>query len=350
MGREPRFVIQSCHPKIEARKKDRRQMSHHHSFIPVGSLSVAALLMMASPSAAQQADQKLFAQHIAKWGSMQKVGGREFKLLIDPKRFSDGGKKDRKKKYKIIWKKLKTVAKDQGFKVKGRKKKKYKESKRTREYFDTADFQLRKKGYVVRISTKYKKKEPQHPFTLTVKEGSRRDFKRVLNSTLSFSGAHDGKTEIEENVSFGPDGRLRSSLEKSKKIKLEPEELGKMTLGDFGKVVPRLLKLGLPAETKLIRHTAYSMKIKLGKLKLGDGEKAKLDLEVWLKNRGELPFVGEISYTVDTEDYAGMAGVQAKSEAFMKTVIGKLGKEIGFQNAAKWGGSKTRMLLNLPVN
>jgi hypothetical protein len=330
-------------------------MSHHHhnhhrSVIAVLSLSVTAFLLMTSPSLAQQADQMLSDQHIAKWGSMQKVGGREFKFLIDPKWFSDGGKKDRKKKYKIIWKKLKAAAKDQDFKIKGRKKKKYKEKKRTREYFDTADFQLRKKGYVVRISTNYKKKEPQHPFTLTVKEGSRRDFKRVLNSTLSFSGAHDGKTEIEENISFGPDGRLRSSLEISKKIKLEPEELGKMTLGDFGKVVPRLLKLGLPAETKLIRHTAYSMKIKLGKVKFGDGVKAKLDLEVWLKNRGELPFVGEISYTVDTEDYAGMAGVHAKSEAFMKTVIGKIGKEIGFQNAAKWGGSKTRMLLNLPVN
>ena len=327
---------------------------HHHSFIAVGSLYVTALVAMTSPSFAQiqvaeNAGQLLFERQIAKWGSMQKVGGREFKFLIDPKWFSDGGKKDRKKKYKVIWGKLMAAAEDQGFKVKGRKKKLYKESKRTREYFDTADFQLRKKGYVIRISTKYKKKKPKYPFMLTVKEGSRRDLKRVLNSTLSFSGAHEGKSEIEENISFAPDGGLRSSLEISKKIKLEPEELGQMTLGDFGKVVPRLLKLGLPADTKLIRHTAYSMKIKLGKVELGDDTKAKIDLEVWLRNKGELPFVGEVSYTVDTDDYAGMTAVQAKSEAFMKKVIGKIGKEIGFQGGAKWGGSKTRMLLNLPV-
>ena len=91
------------------------------------------------------------------------------------------------------------------------------------------------------------------------------------------------------------------------------------------------------------------MKIKLGKVKLGKDTKAKIDLEVWLRNKGELPFVGEISYTVDTKDYAGMAAVHAKSESFLKKVIGQIGREIGFPDAAKWGGSKTRMLLNLPV-
>jgi len=46
-------------------------MSHHHhnhhrSVIAVLSLSVTAFLLMASPSLAQQADQLLSAQHIAK--------------------------------------------------------------------------------------------------------------------------------------------------------------------------------------------------------------------------------------------------------------------------------------------
>ena len=296
-----------------------------------------------------KAGQPLFARHIAKWGSLQKVGGREYKFLVNPKLFSDGGKKDRKKRYRIIWEKLKKSAQEHGFKIKDRKKKPYKESKRTREYFDTADFKLRKQGYVIRISTKYKKNKPKYPFTLTVKEGSRRDFHRVLNSTISFSGTHKGKTEIEENVSFAPDGGLRSSLEISKKIKLEPDDLGDMTLGDFGKVVPRLLKLGIPAQTKLRRHSAYSMKIKLGKVTLGDGVKAGIELEVWLKNKGELPFVGEISYTVETDDYAGTAATHIQAEKFMKSVIGQVGRDIGFPNGTKWGGSKTRMLLNLPV-
>ena len=146
---------------------------HYKTFFAVCFLCVPTILMVPNigfaqsqrsqnfvdqdQQVAENKGQPLFARHIAKWGSLQKVGGREYKFLLNPKLFSDGGKNDRKEKYEIIWEKVKAAAQEQGFKVKDRKKKPYKESKRTRAYFDTADFQLRKKGYIIRISTKLRK-------------------------------------------------------------------------------------------------------------------------------------------------------------------------------------------------
>ncbi len=292
--------------------------------------------------------QPLFARNISKWGSLQKIESREFSYLLNPEPFGDGGQEARLKGFRDIWGQLKAVAGQGGFEIVDRSQNPFDESLNTRAYFDTPDFALRHKGFLIRVSTDYVDGKPEDRCTLVVKENSADDFQQVFQSKLAFSDAYNGKTEIEENVFLTKDLMLDNSLEISKKIILDTVGLGNRRLGDFGKILPRLLELGLSGDTELTCYKTYSYDVKPGRVVLSQGVQAAIKLELWTQEFGAVPFVGDLSFTLETDNYDDMNETHAKAEAFSINVLGHHGSTFAFPNAARWGGSKTRMLLNLP--
>lgn len=293
-------------------------------------------------------EQTLSARNIAKWGSFQTVESREFSYLLDPGPFGDGTETARQHGFQSIWGQLKQIAEQNGFEILDRPKNPFRESLNTREYFDTADFALRNKGFLIRVATDYAKGKPKNKSTLVVKENSSDDFNRVFQSKLEFGEAFSGETGIEENVFLNRDRRLENSLEVAKKIKLDSNALGKRTLGDFGNVIPQLLELGLADSSSLTRHMTYSYDVKPGHVVLTPSFKARIKLEIWTRKQNADPFIGDLSFEVMTENYDDMADVHTQAERFSAKVLGQHGGNFAFPNAARWGGSKTRLLLNLP--
>jgi len=292
---------------------------------------------------------QLFARNISTWGSLRKIESREFSYLLDPGLFGDGAEGARLKGFHDVWSQLKTSAKKNGFDIKDRKKDQFKEALNTREYYDTPDFALRNKGFLIRVSTDYIDGKPKGRCTLVVKENSADEFKRVFRSKLAFRKKYAGKTEIEENVFLDADLNLDNSLEVAKKITLNKGALGNRSLGDFGNIIPHLLKLGLPDDAPLICHKTYSYDVKPGRINFTPQSNAVIKLELWTKESGAVPFVGDLSFTVMTDHYDDMVDVHNKAEQFSVNVLGRHGAAFAFSDAARWGGSKTRMLLGLPV-
>ena len=296
----------------------------------------------------QVKNKPLFSRNLSKWGSLQRVESREFSYLLVPAPFADGAQKSRHRGFQDVWGQMKTAAEQNGFDIIDRQDNPFAESLNTREYFDTPDFALRNKGFLIRVATDYVDGDPKNTCTMVVKESSADDFQRVFQSTLEIDPSFTGVTGIEENVYINRAFELDNSLEIAKKVTLEPGTLGDRTLGDFGKVIPQLLEQGLPAATALSRHMTYSYDVKPGHVVLTPSCKARIKLELWTREPNAHPFVGDLSFEVMTDPYDDMADVHTQAEQFSLTVLGQHCREIAFSDAARWGGSKTRLLLGLP--
>ena len=242
---------------------------------------------------------------------------------------------------------MKSAAEKNDFKITDRKNNSFTESLNTREYFDTPDFALRNKGFLIRVATDYIDGHPEDRCTLVVKEISTDDFRRVFQSKLEINKPYTGETVVEENVFINRESKLDNSLEIAKKITIEPAALGDRSLGDFGKIIPRLLGLGLPVDIPLAQHMTYSYDVKPGYVVLTPSLKARLKLEIWTREQDANPFVGDLSCEVMTDHYDDMADAHTKAEQFSLTVLGRHCTAIAFPDVARWGGSKTRMLLGL---
>ena len=292
-------------------------------------------------------NQPLFTRNLSKWGSLQKVESREFSYLLDPSPFTDGSKEARNRGFQDVWGQMKSAAEKNDFKITDRKNNSFTESLNTREYFDTPDFALRNKGFLIRVATDYIDGHPEDRCTLVVKEISTDDFRRVFQSKLEINKPYTGETVVEENVFINRESKLDNSLEIAKKITIEPAALGDRSLGDFGKIIPRLLGLGLPVDIPLAQHMTYSYDVKPGYVVLTPSLKARLKLEIWTREQDANPFVGDLSCEVMTDHYDDMADAHTKAEQFSLTVLGRHCTAIAFPDVARWGGSKTRMLLGL---
>lgn len=121
------------------------------------------------------------------------------------------------------------------------------------------------------------------------------DAVRCLSTPLVVVGAK-GKTEAEGNVGFGPQGLLREYIEKGSTFPVTLEQLGALTLGDFGKFMPELLKLGLPAGTKLVGTKAYTYRVKPGAILLPGTEPCGISMEAWAHKDGGKPFLMDFSF------------------------------------------------------
>lgn len=309
-------------------------------------LLVAGLVLSAgSPSFAQEQPGALFAKTVAKAPSPQlaEVGGREYKCLFNIDKFSS----DPDVAFKDLWGKLKTAAAKAGFTVEQKEKKHLKVERASKEYFDTAEQDLWKKGYIVRLTTKVK--DGEESWAVTVK-AAQEDTALVLATPLAVVGAK-AKVEAEGNVGLGPDGFLREYVEKGATFPLTTlAQLGTMTLGDFGKFMPELLKLGLPASTKLVGKKAYTYRVKPGAVVLPGTEPCGVSMEAWAHTDGGKPFLIDFSFGYGDLDYYAAKEVHTAGEAFMLKVINGELKDLLLPNSGNFGGSKVRVLMNRTIS
>ncbi|KAF0167150.1 MAG: hypothetical protein FD157_312 [Rhodocyclaceae bacterium] len=272
------------------------------------------------------------------------VSGREYKFLIDVTKT----KPNMDEAFKDIWTQVKTAAAKRGFAVTEKESNPLKIEMSTKEYFDTKDQALWSKGYIIRITTRFKDGKPNPDVSVAVKSVNE-DVLRTLATPLAVVGVKKVKTEAEENIGFGPGGVLGGYIEKGSSFSVPLDSLGKFTLGDFGKYVPELLQLGLPAGTALLGTKAFSYRVKPGAIVLPGTEPCGVSMEAWSASEGSAPYLYDFSFGYGDLDFYAVAATHAAGEQFMiKVVQGDL-RGLGGADGEKWGGSKVRKLMNRPI-
>jgi|GEM_PF-1836169 len=304
-------------------------------------LFLASLFVLLSVSVAMAASGYLFEKNKADFKSdIAKVESRSYKFLANP----DSGK-DAEALVESLLDKLKNVAQKEGFEYVERKKGldwRYSEKR----YLDTPKLDLYKKGYVIRETYRFKKGAgpEQDKFVLTVKEMSPNDFMRLVNSKLGPVPGSESLVKFEENISLKEDGSLQSYFESAIGSKVSNEELGSRTLGDYGKLYPELLSLGLDASTQLVPVTGYSVQLKYGGFKLADGTVAEGDIEVWTEGPGGKPWVAELAFDGSGYD-ASVEHMKAEEDFFTKVFAGDM-KALVLKDGYVYMGSKVRTLFD----
>jgi hypothetical protein len=308
-----------------------------------------AALMLATPvgfALAAGEVKPLHVQTIEKYPApkLDDVDGREYKALIDPART----KASMDEAFKDLWGQVKAAAAKRGFKVTEKDKNPLAIEFSTKEYFDTKDQALWNKGFIIRVTTRYKDGKPNEAVAITIKSIFE-DAERSLAVPLAVVGVEKSKTEAEENVGFGPGGELRGYVEKGSSFSVPLSALGKLTLADFGKFMPELLKLGLPADTALVSSKAYSYRVRPGAVVLPGIEPCGVSMEAWSATEGGAPYLYDFSFGYGDIDFYAIAPTHTAGEQFMIQVIkGELGS-LGGTDSDKWGGSKVRKMMNRPV-
>jgi hypothetical protein len=306
---------------------------------------LAAAIVVAAPALAAESVpvyQAMFKAYPAP--ALEQVQGREYKFLIDPAQI----KPRLDEAFADIWQQVLRAAELRGFKVTQKEKDAFKIDFSTKEYLDTPDQALWKAGYLVRISTRYSGDQPESNVSVTIKSVNR-DTVAVLARPLTVVGVEKFKTEAEDGIGFFPGGRLGQYIEKGSSFTVPAAALRSRTLGDFGKYVPELLKLGLPADTRLAGITAYSYRVKPGAVVLPEVGPCGVSMEAWSKSKGGAPYLYDFSFAYGDIDFYAVGEAHAVGERFLDAVFGDQLYRLQPANGEKWGGSKVRLLMNRPL-
>ncbi len=309
-------------------------------------LALAALVRAPAGGLATADEPKpLYARTIAKYPppKLENVGGREYKFLLDPAKT----KGTPEEAFKDLWGRVRAAAEKWGFTVTEKEKNPFKIELSTKEYFDTPDQALWSKGYLVRITTKYKDGKPDETVGVTVK-AIKDDALATLATPLAVPGLKV-KTEAEGNVGPAPGGALVEIVEKGSSFNVKPDELGARTLGDFGKFMPELLTLGLPASTRLTGTKAWSYRVRPGAVVLPGTAPCGVSMEGWTAKEGGAPYLYDFSYGYGDLDFYAIAETHAVGERFLTKVLQGELAGLAFPDGEKFGGSKVRKLMNRPI-
>jgi len=274
---------------------------------------------------------------------LEDVSGREYKFLIDAAK-AKGTPADA---FKDIWTQVKASAAKQGFTVTEKDKAPLKIEMTTKEYLDTIDQALWKKGYLIRISTKYKAGIADATGKVTVK-AIFEDPAKTIATPLEVVGIK-GEEECQDNVGTGRAHQLVGYIEKGASFTIPIDDGGKMTLGDFAKYMPELLKLGLPGDTKLTSKKAYSYRVRPGYVVLPGTEPCGVSMEGWsLKEDGPI-FLYDFSYGYDGVTLYENPETHSKGELFLIKVLQGDLAGLALADDGKWGGSKVRVFMQRPA-
>ncbi len=312
----------------------------------VGLLIAGVLIGSCGMGSAAGEDKPLYARLIEKYPApkLRDVNSREYKFLIDPAKIGEAPEEA----LKTLWGQIKAAAAKRGFTVTEREKNPLQVNLSTKEYLDTADQALWQKGYLIRLSTKFKEGKPDKSVGVTVKAICPDDVERVVATPLAVKGV-ETQAECQENVGMGVDGRLNGYVEKGVSFTLRRDELAAMTLGDFGRYMPELLGLGLPPGTRLISNKAYSYRMRPGFVVLPGTEPCGISMEGWALQEGGKTFLYDFSYGYEDLDYYESGKIHAAGEAFINQVLhDELGK-LALPDSGKWGGSKVRVFMKRPI-
>ncbi len=317
-----------------------------HKKVVSGLLALTVLLSCAGIAVAAEDARPLYVQTIQKYRApaLDDVGGREYKFLIDPAKMK-GKPEDA---FKDVWKKVKAAAEKNGFTMTEKDKAPFKIELATKEYFDTAEQALWKAGYQLRVTNKYVDGKPDTSVAVNVKSVNP-DGRLAMAAPLAVKGGSKVKVEAEGNVGIGPGNALREYIEKGLTFTVGIDELGKMTLQDFGKFVPELLSLGLPADARLVGKKAYTYRVKPGTITLPGTEPCGVSMEAFAEKEGGTPYLYDFSYGYSDLYFYDIAQVHEAGEKFLLKVLHGDLAAIAMPESEKWGGSKVRKMMNRPI-
>ncbi|MEN8140898.1 MAG: hypothetical protein ABFR97_06695 [Thermodesulfobacteriota bacterium] len=304
-----------------------------HLFITVAALMWLALTNGMSVAKDSYPHKKQIAKHPE---ALAIVEAREMKFLIDPAKVGTNPEKGLNK----IWERVKKFAKKEGVNVEEKGFAHDGFTYSTKVYYDTAKGEISKKGYVVRITTKYIGGKPATA-ALTVKFIDRDHPERVFSAMED-----DEDASVEENVGPAKGYTLDTYLEKATKMDVDLNKVP-VTMADFSALIPHLETLGISPKAKLTGIGAYSIRMKPGFVHLpGMPFPATISMEAWLPVDGESKeaFVYDFSYGFPTGDYYDMAATHSYAESMMQKLYKQLDKEMGLPSNAKWRGSKASYL------
>ena len=301
-------------------------------------LGVAALSgCQTTGSGTTAAGDYLFERNIAQFKDMQKVTSRDYKYLaaFDPNKSANATINELRE---AVIKAgtaggFRFMKRDRGDQLR----------MADRRFLDTPNLDLYKKGYVIRES------EDDRGLRVTIKELSVDTPERLLTSKFALApGLERGRPgKLEEGISIGPDGKLHSYFELTLEPSVSGSALGQRTLGDYGKLVPELLNLGLPASTPLTvnldaERSVERLRLRFGYFILPNGDAANLEVETWTRPNGEL-VTAEISFsTRDDKGYATNPRVLQASEDLLLALARAIPP---MPDSADFMGSKVRVLL-----
>ncbi len=281
----------------------------------------------------------LAERNVQTYKSLDKIDSAEYKFLLDPSLFAG----DRKAGYEKVWNAVKELAEANGYAVTDSEDP-YKEKFSTKEYFDTENYDLRKLGFIIRKQSYYKDGKPTGKYKYTGKYANP-DMDKVVAKNFTAAPGVKASMDIEENVSLDKHGNLKEYTDISQKIKTHDNYDN--VLSAYEALYPKLSESGLPGDTPLIGYRAYSHSVVVGEMDI-NGTKVEMEMEVWAKGMDEDPIVGEISYTLEFDDYMTSLDSIKRAENFL-VLEGKYLKDYVFPNFDKYNGSKVRVLMNLPV-
>ncbi len=276
--------------------------------------------------------------------ALEDVSGREYKFLLD----SAKAKGTPAEAFKVIWDQVKATAAKQGFTVTEKDKTPLKIELTTKEYLDTPDQALWKRGYLIRITTKFKAGVAEPTGKVTVK-AIFDDLAKTLATPLDVVGVK-GEEECQDNVGVGKGGALVGYVEKGASFTAAHADLGKLTLGDFAKYMPELLKLGLPGTTQLVSSKAYSYRVRPGYVVLPGTEPCGVSMEGWaLKEDGPI-FLYDFSFGYDGFTAYENPQTHLQGELFLEKVLHGGLAGLALADDGKWGGSKVRVFMKRPIS
>ena len=303
---------------------------------------LTVLLGSAGIAAAAQEAKPLYVQTIDKYPppALTSAAGREYKFLIDPTKVKSGPDAA----FKDIWKKVRAAATKNGFVVTEKDKNPFKIELATKEYFDTAEQDLWKAGFQIRITNKYEDGKPGTSVTLNVKSVNP-DGRVALAAPLDSKGGTKVKIEAEGNVGIGPGGTLREYIEKGTTLTVDLSALGQMTFADFVKFVPELQYVGVPLTAQLVSKKAYSYRVKPGSVDLPGTEPCGVSMEGFADKEGGAPYLYDFSYGYSDLYFYDSAKVHEAGEQFLLKVLHGDLAAIAMPESEKWGGSKVRFIM-----
>jgi len=301
-----------------------------------------ALVLACSARIALAAQPKAFETNAV--AKAESVDGYEYKFLVQP-----GAKVSTADQgFGEVWNRVKASAARNGYAVTERKNGPLKIETSTKEYFDTRDQALWRAGYVLRITTHHEGRKPDAMVNVTVK-AIHEDASRTLATPLAVVGVQKVNVGAEENIGFVPGGKLGGYVEKGASFSVPLESLGKFTLGDFGRYMPELLGLGLPADTALAGVKVFSWSVKPGSIALPGIKPSGVTMEAWSKAEGGVPEIYDFSFGYKAGASHVAAQTRAAAEEFMVKVLQAGLAEGRGPEDDPWGGSKVRRLMNRPV-
>lgn len=302
----------------------------------------AALGLACSARIALAAQPKAFGTNAV--AKTESVDGYEYKFLVQP-----GAKVSTADQgFREVWNRVKASAARNGYAVTERKNDPLKIETSTKEYFDTRDQALWRAGYVLRITIRQEGRKPDALVNVTVK-AIHEDASRTLATPLTVVGVQKVSVGAEENIGFVPGGKLGGYVEKGASFSVPLESLGKFTLGDFGRHMPELLGLGLPADTALTGVKVFSWSVKPGAIALPGIKPSGVTMEAWSKAENGVPEIYDFSYGYKNGASTAAGQTRAAAEQFMVKVLQAGLAEGRGPEDDQWGGSKVRRLMNRPV-